>query len=573
MVFKVRKNIQKTLIFLSFFATFPAAAQQGGGIGVAIFTVNGPADLQYLSQAAQDAVVGALVKRGKNAHSIPLKLDPDRLHSVSQGKGRDALLVAGRINIVGQTYRVLLQWVDPVGEVKQEYLEVGDINQLLPQLEGFAANRLKVPESSSVATAPQGVSPPAVRAPISVEKPKNEKPIALAVPAPVPPPPPAPVETKPKKSKEEKITVYEEAPRPAVPPVSGKGSKPLTKVLPAPGESYQDYASISQRLPYEVRAMAFGDANGDGQEEILLTGQRDLFAYHFQDGRLSEIGRYSGKPLDNFVKVGIWPNAEGGKTYVVLTNLRGQQAVSEILRFDQGQFSPVAHDIPYQLRVVFRNGSYQLMGEPYSGNASTRHQIYEMTLTGGGVKVGQKVDLPYEIGLFSFEYLSGPNSEFSLASLTPSGNLKLYKEVNGKIKGVWTSRDSYGGSANDVEVNVKDFFNEVVANYYIVPLGLRVLPDRATPTLVVAKNDALLKEIVGRKPVISDGRMVKLQWGAFGMNEAWSSKKVDGSILDYQFNNSGGQLQLMVAVRMRDQGFFEGIGKNKDSVLLVYNLN
>jgi len=42
---------------------------RGEAPGVAVFAVNGPADLQYLSQAAQDAVVGALVKRGKSARA------------------------------------------------------------------------------------------------------------------------------------------------------------------------------------------------------------------------------------------------------------------------------------------------------------------------------------------------------------------------------------------------------------------------------------------------------------------------------------------------------------------------
>jgi len=111
-----------------------------------------------------------------------------------------------------------------------------------------------------------------------------------------------------------------------------------------------------------------------------------------------------------------------------------------------------------------------------------------------------------------------------------------------------------------------------VADYYIVPLRLQALPGVNAPELIVAKNDALLKDILGRKPVISDGKMVKLKWDPLGVEEAWASKKVDGSILDYLVTTASGSQKLMVAVRMRDQGFFEGIGR-KDSVLLVYDLN
>lgn len=550
------KNPLKILFLcLMGLASAPAFAQ-GSSVGVAAFSVNGPKDQQYLSGAAQDAVVGALIKKGVAARPVAQALDPDKLKDVSQGKGRDALLVAGRINIVGQTYRVLLKWVDAGGQIAQDYLEVPDVNQLLPRLEAFAASRLQAP--SAVSAAPPAAAPKAAPAPaVKAERPPK---VFLPEPAPVP----APVPAAPAPKVEEKKREEKTAKRDRVEP------RPSPKVAPA--EAQSDYATVSQRLPYEVRALAYGDADGDGNPEVLLTGQSDLYVYRLNGSDLQEVARYAGKKLDHFVKVDLMPDPAGGNPWIVLTNLRGSLAASKILRLQGSSLSPVIEDIPYQLRVVRQGSVARLLGQPYRGD-SGRYPTYELKIVGSKVEPGEKLSIPTEIGLYNFDFLAGSGGDgFALAGLTPSGKLKLFKEEGGKYKGAWSSRESYGGSANDVPVEVKDAFNEVVADYYVVPVRLQALDGAPVPELVVAKNDALLKDIIGRKPVISDGRIVRLKWDPLGMQEAWSSKKVDGSILDYLVTSGPGARKLMVAVRMRDQGFFEGIGR-KDSVLLVYDLN
>ena len=537
---------------LLFSLVLAPVAQADPSIGVGAFSINGPKDQAYLSGAAQDAVVGALIKKGITARSIGQTLDPDKLKNTTQGKGDDAMLVAGRINIVGQTYRVLLKWVDSSGRISQDYLEVASENQLLPSLESFAASRLQAP----------AVAAPIPPTPVAV-KPKTE-----AVPAPVPTQAKAP----------EKVFKIEAEPAPQPAKVVEKPAprreteaKVSNKVEAA--SSMHEYAQVSQRLPYEVRALAHADVDGDGQPEVLLTGQTDLYVYRQQGGDLQEIARFSGKKLDHFVKVDVMKSPQGGRPWIVLTNLRGSVAASKILSFEGSTLRVIHEDIPYQLRVVRQGSGDKIYGQAYRGDNS-RYPIYEMKEISGKMEAGEKSNIPTELGLYAFDYVDpASNNGFTLAGLTPSGKLKLFKEEGGKLKGTWTSRENYGGSANDVGVEVKDPFNEVVADYYVVPVRLQALPGVGGPQLVVAKNDALLKEIIGRKPVISDGRMVKLKWDPMGMEEAWSSKKVDGSILDYLVTSGSAGDKLLVAVRMRDQGFLEGAGKKKDSVLLVYNLN
>jgi hypothetical protein len=542
--------------------------------------------MDYLATAAQDAVIGSLLKKGQAATALPQTLEPERLQ-VSQVKraGTDSVL-AGRINVVGDTYRVFLKWVRADGRSSQEYLEVAGLNQLLPQLEEFARSKLEAPPPVAAAPAPPKADqpPPHVAAP--VPPPRPEPPVVSA-------PPPVPEPKKPSKTEVR------------------KEEKERKKIL---AESAQGFTSISQRLPFEVRALAYGDADGDGQEEVLLTSQAELYVYRLQgDGQLVELARHVGKKLDHFVKVGIFPRP-GGSPLIVLTNLRGDQARSQLLTLKGSQIHVEAEDIPFQLRAAKQGSRVFLLGETYHARPPSKHRIYEMVLEGKSLKPVSKMELPGEADLYSFEWLPSATDPagWDLVALTPSGTLKLFRQEKGKYKRVWSSRESYGGSANDVPIEVRDFFNEVVADYYVVPLGVDALIRDSKPEIVLAKNDMLLKGIVGRKPIATDGKMVRLSWNQLGFSETWVSEKVDGSILDYLVTPAfatdesafaeatadkpvsapvskrgvsdlpdaesaktevpapGGR-QLLVAVRVRDRGFWEGAGK-KDSVLLVYDL-
>ncbi|HKY64219.1 MAG TPA: VCBS repeat-containing protein, partial [bacterium] len=324
----------------------PLAAAQSG-VGVGAFSVNGPKDQAYLSGAAQDAVVGALIKKGVSARTVGQTLDPDKLKNTAQGKGDDALLVAGRINIVGQTYRVLLKWVDSSGRVSQDYLEVASENQLLPSLESFAASRLQVP----AAPAPAPVVTEALPAPKS--KAEKTAPVSAPVPAPIPAAKPTPPE---KVFKAEAEPAPAPAPAKVEKPAPRRESEPKVSNKVEPAASTQDYVAVSQRLPFEVRALAHADVDNDGEPEVLLTDQSDLYIYRHVGGDLQELGRFVGKKLDHFVKVDVMPAPQGGRPWIVLTNLRGNLAASKILVFEGGSVRVVHENIDYQLRVIRKDG-------------------------------------------------------------------------------------------------------------------------------------------------------------------------------------------------------------------------
>lgn len=555
------------LILLALSLSLPVQAAPRLPIKVARFQVNGPESAGYLSSAAQDAVVGALLQQGADVQGLDKELDPDKLNSVKAGGKDTGLLVTGRIQVVGSTYRVLVRWIDQQGVVGQQYLTLDSLNALLPGLENFAAKELprapvavtqkeeKEVEKSSFER--EMVPPPA--SDLQIPAPPPAKPSAKA-------PSPAPAKATPQVVK---------APEPEKP----KSAKSITKKTESKKDAkreipLRDYNFVSERLPFEVRSIAYGDVNQDGQNEVLLTSQKKLYLYSFSEGKLELLSEYPGGSLDYFVKVDLW-RQDDGSPLVVLTSLRTDHASSKILRVSNNHFVPVVENIPYMLRVVRTGSQEQLMGANYSASTHLGKQaIFPLALSGNQVSRLDRVNLPFGTQLYTYDWVAGdPGGTRDVVVLSPEGKLRLYhQESQDKYKKAWTSRESYGGTGNYVPVEVKDFFNEVVSDFYPIPVGVTSYDAAGRPEVVVVKNSSLVKDVIGRVPVIADGQFFRLTYDQLGFVEAWASKKVDGSIQDYLVTSADGRPQLMAAVRLRDPGLFGEMGRN-DSVILLYDLN
>jgi hypothetical protein len=356
--------------------------------------------------------VGALIQKNQSVEALSKVMDPEKLEDPRQGGKNLTRLVTGRINVVGNQYRVLLKWVDADGGSDQEYLQAERLEDLLPKLEGFAQQQLPL----SVRTAqPSAPAPPPAVTPVP-----GPAPVKVSTPPPAPPPQqPEKIEAK---IKEEKSVIPPAEPVVREEPVkvSKKEEKKAGREIPL-----RDYDFVSKRLPFEVRSLSYGDADGDGIKDVLLTSQNSLYLYSFQNRQLELVGEYPGAKLDYFVKVDLFQKP-GDKPWVVLTNLREDYAASKLLRYESGKFKPVIDNIPFQMRVVRRSEGDQLIGTPYSAQ-STRaaHNIFQLEIVGNQVKAMGKVDLPWGTHLYAYDWVSDGGRE-DVVKLTNDGKLQLY---------------------------------------------------------------------------------------------------------------------------------------------------
>ncbi len=555
-------------ILLTLFYVPLVSAKAGPAIGVARFEYNGPVSEAYLAGAAQDAVTGALLQQGYAAHPVPKDIPLEKLRSVKQGEKEDIILVVGRIHSVGQRYRVWVKWVDLQGKISEQYLAPQSLNDLLPGLENFAATQLRpVAVAESVPLEPP-VQKQIQYVPKALEKEiKKQEALAKQKPEVVA------SSSSPSSSSGDSISTSSASlpaqSSAASPAVSTKSAKKKRQELPL-----HDYIFVSERLPFEVRGMAYGDVTGDGHPEILLTSQRKLYLYRWEAGKLELMTEFSGGSRDYFVKVEILPHPEGNK--IVLTNLAGDQASSYILKYQGGQLLPELTGIPFQMRVVVGPSGSVLLGAPFLADSDRALQnIFRLSWEGGKIKPVEKLDLPDRANLYNYAWLTeGDYNRAPVMAMSDSGRLRYFEWKDGKYNKGITASDTYGGTANYVPVEMKDVFNEVVADYYGIPVGLDPLirEGQGNYEVVVAKNYSLVKNVIGRIPIISNGQVFRLKWDDLGFVEVWASKRVDGSIQDTLITRGSEGDRLWVALRLRDPGLTGDTGPH-DSVLLAYALD
>jgi len=548
------RKFNKFLFLFIVLCPVTASGQQSLSVGVARFTVNGPPQSAYLAGAAQDAIVGSLIQKGYQAHALNKVIDPEKLKSVKQGDKLDGLVVTGRINVVGQNYRVRLKWVDHQGRFGEDYLQVSQLNDLLPSLETFAKNKLQPP-----------------RQVLTRKEVKEEKKTTWEKEIVPPPPPVAPKPPLESIAQKEPPGLAKPAPRPPV-PTEEKTTQHSKSKRGTLTEKIRDYDFVSDRLPFEVRGLAYGDITGDGHKEVILTSKRKLYVYSFQGGKLELLAEYPGAKIDYFVKVDILPHPQG--PYIALTNIRESFASSKVLKYSGGSLQAVAEGIPFQLRVLSNGRDYRLVGSPFKANADkAAHNIFLLDFEGDKVKPREKLKLPGNINLYNYTRVDDPQfGKENVVAMSGSGKVRFYQKVQEKFKKKWTSRESYGGTGNYVPVDMKNIFNEVVGDYYGVPVGVQSFSRNGSPEVVVVKNESVVKNMIGKVPVIGSGYLVRLKYDELGFVETWASKKVDGSIQDYLVTTADGSPQLLAAVRLRDPGLLGDMGRH-DSVLLMYHLN
>ncbi len=515
-------------------------------VEVAQFQYHGPSEHTYLASAAQDSIVASLNQNGYQVNRLNKVLNPDLFKATQKGR----VWILGRIHLVGQQVRVLVKWKSSEGSDGEKFLQVKDLNDFLPQIENYA--RLQLSQDISRETRLVETQKPVETPPSYSQKPqKPEQNPQVSNTKSSPKSQVEPVEIRKEKTEEKKE--------------SFANTQQKTQQSPA----LQDYQVVSQRLPYEIRSIAYGDLDQDGIKELCATSQNTLYVYHMNQGELKLLTKYQGKKSDYFVKLDVLPAQEGQGPLLALTNLKSNYAASQLLKLNNGELEIFIKDIPYQLRVMQEAGTARLLGAAYYGRKAQNQSVYQLAIQENKIQVQDKLEIPKVSSLYSFQKFVQNNSILTMSDL---GKLNYYKNESGKLEKIWSSRASYGVEGNYIPVSVKNVFNEEIASYYSIPVEFAVLDRSTQPEFLAVQSDSLVKNVIGKVPLVADSQLVRLQWDEIGFSETWMSKKIDGSIQDFLVDEDSFQKSVLLAVRLRQGGVFGAMEAN-ESILLKFDLN
>ena len=104
-------------------------------------------------------------------------------------------------------------------------------------------------------------------------------------------------------------------------------------------------------VPFQVKGMAIGDVDGDGQNEVVLIEERKLWIYRFEK-ELKLLKKIEGGRFDKYLAVDVGDLQKEGKAAIFVTNLQGDRLSSFVVAYRDGDFRTISKDLDWFLRVV-----------------------------------------------------------------------------------------------------------------------------------------------------------------------------------------------------------------------------
>ena len=319
----------------------------------------------------------------------------------------------------------------------------------------------------------------------------------------------------------------------------------------------------SQPFSFQIMGIAVGDVDGDGQNEVILIGEKNLYVYRWEK-EFKLLWKREGGKFDQYLAVDAADVDQDGKAEIFVTNIQGEKLSSFVVAFKDGAFKTVASGLDWFLRVVeWGETGTVLLGQKKGYQVGFESAIYELGWDGKKYKEIRKAALPKIFSLYGFIPFAHDgktdclfiDSDFSL------------KVMNEKGKVVWRSRDDYGSDnvfrVKPVAVGPGLRFEDADDLAYV---NVRVI--RKGNDFLVIRNISATGQFLKRSRLYTKGEVQVLTWTGAMFMTSWKSQEIPGYVADFQIQDVDhtGRKALIVAVNLPTEGFLSG-GKN--SALMV----
>lgn len=362
---------------------------------------------------------------------------------------------------------------------------------------------------------------------------------------------------------DEKILGYPLTPLPVEKP---RESLKETAGIPAPPVGFQPVESRkvvgggefwqSQPFPFKIKGMAVGDLDGDGQNEVALIDEKNLWIYRWENKEFKLLRKFEGRKLERYLAVDVGDIDKDGKMEIFVTSLEDNRLSSFVVAFKDGAFRKVATGLDWYLRVVeWGEKGAVLLGQKKGYQVGFEWPVYEMGWDGKGYKDIRKADIPKVFSIYGFTPFFR-DGKIGYLFIDSDFRLKLMDE-KGKV--VWKSGDDYG---SDNQFQVKPLVagpgTSLIDADDLAYVNVRVIP-RGNEILLI-KNISATGQFLKRSTSYQKGEVQVLTWTGAMFMVNWKSREIPGYLADFQFQDVDGEKgkELIVAVNLPREGFFSG---------------
>ncbi|MCF8030968.1 MAG: hypothetical protein K9K39_08745 [Desulfohalobiaceae bacterium] len=331
----------------------------------------------------------------------------------------------------------------------------------------------------------------------------------------------------------------------------------------------------SPELPFSAQRMRVGDANGDGRQEIFLLQEHAVKAFVMRDSGLEHLATFEAGSRIKALTLDLSAPDSDESRKIVVSALRNKRPRSFILSFRGGEFSVVDKEINLLFRVARIPPEYapRLVGQKLKAPGTFTNGVSLVEEESGKYKLERRLQLPDAANIFNFAYLP-QKDEYKVIVADSSTHLRVY-DSDGEMEAA--TEKAYAGSEIRIQKKTSlpglEDSREDPPSYYFLPT--RLIPCNLDADgefeLVVNQSKASYSRFLANQRNYSRGAIHSLYWDGIGLDTAWKTRTVKGSVQDYGLGDidNDGSLELFICLNTKPQMLsMEG----KKTILLAYPL-
>jgi TolB-like protein len=342
---------------------------------------------------------------------------------------------------------------------------------------------------------------------------------------------------------------------------------------------------MSQKFKTEFKGMAIGDVNKDGQNEIVVIDQHNIYIYQKTSENLKLLKKIDGKKHLNYISVDVADINKNGIPEIIVTVLNDRTLESFVLEYKDGNFVTTASSIRYFMRIIdTASGIPLLLGQTYGIDKVFETQIYEIVYQNGQYVSGDKMKFPMGLSIYGLTLDTlGSGTTDKIIALDELDYLCVIGQTTKSMSRilsfgfspdelVWRSDVVYGGSNNYI-ANIDKQKSSEATPAESAFANLRILTydtnKDGKKEVIIVKNLSSVGRVFKNLKMFTSSEVYNLEWDGLGMAENWRTKKINGYVADYAIQDidNDGKPELVLALVQS-----VGASLSERSVIVVYQM-